>query len=76
MHGDMTGWFEVRARGPGRLYRVLCLLERKADGLTGPSIVLITGLSKENETRFSKADDARVRNLGSEYRARSPRSVI
>src|SRR5437899_9841236 len=76
MHGDMTGWFEVRVQGSGRLYRVFCLLEREAEGLLGPSIVLITGLWKASETSFSKADYARVRGLGTEYRARSPRSVI
>jgi hypothetical protein len=28
MHGDMTGWFEVRKDGPGRRhYRLFCLLD-------------------------------------------------
>lgn len=76
MHGDMAGFYEARAMGPRkRLYRVFCILEREADGLLGPSLVIITGLDKPNETAFSKADYRRVRALGDEYRARSPRSV-
>jgi hypothetical protein len=76
MHGDMAGFYEARAMGPGkRLYRVFCILEREAEGLPGPSLVIITGLDKPNETAFSKADYRRVRELGEEYRARSPRSI-
>lgn len=76
MHGDMAGFYEARAMGPGkRLYRVFCILEREAAGLPGPSLVIITGLDKPNETAFSKADYRRVRELGDEYRARSPRSI-
>lgn len=76
MHGDMSGFYEARAMGPGkRLYRVFCILEREAVGLPGPSLVIITGLDKPNETAFSKADYRRVRELGDEYRARSPRSI-
>jgi hypothetical protein len=76
MHGDMAGFYEARAMGPGkRLYRVFCILEREAEGLPGPSLVIITGLDKPNDTAFSKADYRRVRELGEEYRARSPRSI-
>lgn len=76
MHGDMAGFYEARAMGPGkRLYRVFCILEREAHGLPGPSLVIITGLDKPNETAFSKSDYRRVRELGEEYRARSPRGI-
>ncbi len=76
MHGEMAGFYEARAMGPGkRLYRVFCILEREAEGLPGPSLVIITGLDKPNETAFSRADYRRVRELGDEYRARSPRSI-
>jgi len=52
-------------------------LEREGatTGLGGPSIVLVTGMRKANETAFTKADYARVRALGEEYRSRTPRSV-
>lgn len=53
------------------------MLERDgtAIGLGGPSVVLITGMRKPNETAFSARDYARVRGLGDEYRVRTPRSV-
>ena len=76
MHGDMAGFYEARTRGPRkRLYRLFCLLEREAPGLPGPSLVIITGMDKPNESAFSEADYRRVRRLGDEYRGRSPRSI-
>lgn len=76
MHGDMAGYYEARTRGPRkRLYRLFCLLEREAPGLPGPSLVIITGMDKPNESAFSEADYRRVRRLGDEYRGRSPRSI-
>ena len=76
MHGDMAGYYEARTRGPRkRLYRLFCLLEREAQGLPGPSLVIITGMDKPNESAFSEADYRRVRRLGDEYKGRSPRSL-
>lgn len=78
MHDDMAGYYEVRVDGPGRRhYRLFCILERDgaALGLGGPSIVLLTGMVKEFRTTFSARDYAQVRELGDEYRSRSPRSV-
>lgn len=76
MHGDMAGYYEARTRGPRkRLYRLFCLLDREAPGLPGPSLVIITGMDKPNESAFSQADYRRVRNLGDEYRGRTPRSI-
>ncbi|MBI2953113.1 MAG: hypothetical protein HYY30_02275 [Chloroflexi bacterium] len=77
MHDEMAGYYEARTRGPRkRLYRLYCLLERGAPGLNGPSLVVIAGLSKPNETAFSRADYDWVRGLGEEYFSRSPRSVV
>lgn len=76
MHADMAGFFEARTRGPRkRLYRLFCLLEREAPSLPGPSLVIITGMDKPNESAFSDADYRRVRRLGDEYRGRTPRSI-
>jgi hypothetical protein len=78
MHGDMSGYYEVRIDGPKRThFRLFCVLERAggAHGLEGPSIVLLTGMVKEFKTTFSKADYKKVRDVGDEYRSRSPRSV-
>lgn len=78
MHGDMRGWFEARDRHGSWLYRVFCLLERDgaALGLGGPSVVLVAGMRKPNETAFTKADYAGIRALGDEFRARAPRSIV
>lgn len=76
MRGDMAGLYEARTRGPRkRLYRLFCLLERDAPGLSGPSLVIITGMDKPNESAFSAADYRRVRRLREEYLSRTPRSI-
>jgi hypothetical protein len=78
MHGEMSGYFEVRVDGPKRHhYRLFCLLEQEdgALGLGGPSILLITGKDKPFQTVLSQRDYEDVRRLGQEYRARKPRSV-
>jgi hypothetical protein len=78
MHGEMSGYYEVRVDGPQRWhYRLFCVLERGGSnlGLGGPSIVLLTGMAKEFRTVFSNSDYAKVRQLGDEYRSRSPRSI-
>lgn len=78
MHGDMNGFYEVRADGAGRHhYRLFCMLERNGAhvGLAGPSVVLIAGKDKPFRTKLSKQDYAEVRQLGDEYLARVPRSV-
>ncbi|MCL5957748.1 MAG: hypothetical protein M1358_00265 [Chloroflexi bacterium] len=77
MHGEMAGFYEARTRGPDRrLYRLYCILERAAPGLNCPSLIVIAGLSKPNESAFSKSDYAWVRGIGDEYYSRSPRSVV
>ena len=77
MHGSMTGYFEVRTRGPKKSHiRLYCLLELAPPGLPGPVIAVITGLWKPDRTGFAEADYATVRELGDEYKKRSPRSVL
>ncbi len=78
MHGDMAGYYEIRVDGPDRrYYRLFCVLERNGDdvGLGGPAIMLMTGMAKAFRTTFSSKDYKKVRELGSEYRKRQPRSV-
>lgn len=78
MHGDMSGFYEVRVDGPKRRhYRLFCMLERDGEslGLGGPSIVIITGKDKAFRTKLTKSDYRSVRQLGSECKARSPWSV-
>ena len=53
MHGDMSGYYEIRLTGPKReQFRLFCLLENGTveelarRGLTGPAIAVITGMRK------------------------------
>jgi hypothetical protein len=78
MHGEMTGFYEVRTDGAKRRhYRLFCLLDRDGAkvGLGGPSLVLVTGKDKAFQTVLSAADYAEVRSLGQESLRRTPRSV-
>lgn len=82
MHGDMGGYHEIRVTGPGReQFRLFCLLENAdertltARGLPGPAIVVIAGMSKKTRTVFSDRDYAKVRKLGSDYIAQTPRRI-
>jgi hypothetical protein len=78
MHGEMTGYYEVRVDGPGRRhYRLFCLLERQgaATGLGGPSIVILTGKVKPFGTKLASRDYREVRALGDEYLTRVPRHI-
>lgn len=69
MHGDMTGWFEIRCTGPGReQYRLFALLEA---GPAVSAIVLVAGLRKPHRSRFTASDYARVRRLGDRHRRRT-----
>lgn len=75
MHGEMTGWFEVRKDGPRRRhYRLFCLLDYEAAG-EKPLLVIIDGREKAFRTELSSADYAAVKALGDEYRSRHPRSI-
>lgn len=76
MKGDMSGWFELRKDGPGRRhYRLFCLLDYEAQGLSRPLLVVVDGRDKPFLTTLSAADYAAVRALGIEYRSRNPRSL-
>ena len=77
MHGEMTGWFEVRVAGPGKAthYRLFCRLDYDAEGAEKPLLVVITGLEKPVRTDLSAADYAAVRAFGDEYFKRNPRSL-
>ena len=76
MHGSMGGYYEIRVTGPGREhFRLFCLLDREGPGLDEPAVVVLTGLRKRNATLFSEGDYARVRVLGDDYKASSPRRI-
>jgi hypothetical protein len=82
MHGDMGGYYEIRVTGPGReQFRLFCLLENAEErtlstrGLHGPAIAVITGMRKKTGTLFSDRDYAKVRRLGSDHIAQTPRRI-
>jgi hypothetical protein len=82
MHGDMGGYYEIRVTGPGReQFRLFCLLENAdkltltARGLRRPAIAVITGMRKKTGRVFSDRDYAKVRRLGSEHIAQTPRRI-
>jgi hypothetical protein len=83
MHGEMTGWYEIRVDGPGREhFRLFCQLDYDAltkDGapVDKPYLVIIDGRRKAFRTTLSESEYAKVRALGIEYRSRNkPRSAI
>ena len=84
MHGEMTGYFEVRKQGPKReQFRLFCILENPADeaerettGLPGPAIAVLTGMRKPLGTTFSNHDYNRVREMGESYRTTFLRRIV
>jgi Txe/YoeB family toxin of Txe-Axe toxin-antitoxin module len=70
MHGDMAGFYEVRVQGGGTNHRLICVLERDASDLGGPSIVCIGGLSKARRTAANPRDYRTIKRYGAEFRKR------
>jgi hypothetical protein len=82
MHGEMTGYHEIRLTGPGReQFRLFCLLENADDdelrrrGLTKPAIAVLDGRRKPLRTTLSIADYRAIRKLGEEHRRQHPRRI-
>lgn len=77
MHGEMAGYFELRVDGPPfrTHYRLFCRLDSEANDW-GKLLVVITGNKKPFRTTFSPRYYSKVRQLGREYFARNPRSII
>lgn len=47
MHGEMSGWFEVRVNGPQRHhYRLFCRIDMEAQDAKSPWLVVVSGLDK------------------------------
>lgn len=71
MHGDMSGWYEVRVDGPKRThYRLFCLLDYDHPNEPKPLLVVVTGLRKLFNTKFGESDYGKIRILGNEYKSR------
>ena len=67
MRDDLAGFYEVRVQGGGKNHRLLCLLERNAEDLGGPSIVCIGGLSKPPRTAATPRDYRRLKRYRAEF---------
>lgn len=67
MHDDMAGFYEVRVRGGGMNHRLLCVLERDAVDLGGPSLICIGGLSKPRRSAAKPRDYRAIREYRSEF---------
>ena len=70
MHDEMSGFYEVRVQGGGMNHRLFCLLERHADDLGGPSIILIDGLSKPRRSAANPKEYRRAISMRAEFVAR------
>ncbi|MGH2865667.1 MAG: hypothetical protein ACRDJX_10530 [Solirubrobacteraceae bacterium] len=82
MHGDMGGYYEIRVSGPGReQFRLFCLLENAdertltARGLRRPAIAVMAGMRKKTRTVFSERHYTKIRRLGSDHAAQTPRRI-
>ena len=81
MHGDMSGWYEIRVTGPGREQvpgRSACWKTEPPTNWPGagsPAIAVITGMRKPWRTAFSERDYEYVRHLGDHDRQNFPRKL-
>ena len=57
----------MRVQGDGKNHRLFCLLERHADDLGGPSIILIDGLSKPRRSAANPKDYRRAAGMRAEF---------
>ena len=67
MHGDMSGLFEARVGHASMNHRLFCVLDRNANDLGGPSIVVLDGLSKPKRTAAAIRDYSRILNMKGEF---------
>ncbi|MFF0528435.1 hypothetical protein ACFYT3_08590 [Nocardia amikacinitolerans] len=75
MHGEMTGWYEVRCDLGKTHYRVFCRLDYEAKNRSKPLLVIFDGRSKPRRTVLSTSDYEEIRQLGKEYFAANPRPI-
>ncbi|MHB1733446.1 MAG: hypothetical protein ACYCU8_08325 [Ferrimicrobium acidiphilum] len=82
MHGDMSGYYEIRSQGAKReQFRLFCILENsdaeelRRRGLPRPAVAVVTGMRKPWMTVFSSQDYQHVRTLGNDYLHTKPRRI-
>lgn len=67
MREEMAGFYEVCVQGSAANYRLLCLLDRNADDLGGPSLICIYGFSKPKRQGASGRDYRQARKYRDEF---------
>lgn len=76
MHGELTGWFEVRVDfARTSHHRLFCLIDTEAIGQSRPLLVVVHGGTKAYGTVFKKRFYDQLTELGDEYHSRNPRSI-
>ena len=77
MHADMAGICEARKKRGSTLYRLFCLLDREGykNGLAKPTLVVISGGAKSDQSEMPDWVYADARAYRDHYRATTPRPV-
>lgn len=76
MHGDMTGWFEVRVNfNRASHHRLFCVLDHQAKNYEERLLVVITGRTKKHSTTLKGSEYRKIKKLGDEYFSQNPRSI-
>ena len=75
MHGQMRGFYEIRADFQKMHHRLICLLDYEAIESSGPLLVIVAGLSKPIGTTIKPEVYADVKSAGLKYLSVNPRAV-
>ena len=75
MHGQMRGFYEIRADFQKMHYRLICLLDYEAIESSGPLLVIVAGLSKPIGTTIKPEVYADVKSAGLQYLSANPRAI-
>jgi hypothetical protein len=75
MHGQMRGFYEIRADFQKMHYRLICLLDYEAIESSGPLLVIVAGLSKPIGTTIKPEVYADVKSAGLQYLSANPLAI-
>lgn len=78
MRDEAAGCFELRDEHDKKLYRLFCVIDRKAtqNGLTNPVVCYLDGATKSVRTALPRATYVRVSERRKEYLATNPRRTV
>jgi hypothetical protein len=75
MHGQMRGFYEIRADFQKIHYRLICLLDYEAIESSAPLLVIVAGLSKPIGKTIKSEIYADVKSAGMQYLSGNPRAI-